>query len=968
MLKKLSFLISLFISLNCSAQLKLIHNYLEGEGGIEGLKYPNDLKIDSTGNMYIIGNSSFLHLSMPESAENPTLVELKDVSDLPDLANDDKIKSTPDNRWYYVVADNKLLLFSKNSQSGRLSYVKTFENNNDFDFGYGVFTDLAISPDGKNLYLAREDDLPQHALKVFAIDSNSGNLTFKNNIDGIKNINNIVCNNQFIYTTSRGNSENSVCVFKRTENDSLLLEQKINAADTLSQIKSLVLSTDSKFLYFSDHNSIFTFKVNQTTGQLQYSDKVAISDYYEHFFNETTFTASSDNENLYLTDLYGIMVFKRDVETGKITFTQKIQEDNNFSGFYGISTLKISKSGSKVYVLSKFNDSIIIFDRNNTDGTLTYSQKIVNEQSKIKGLSDIRGVIIPKNGKFLYTITESSYNTIGFYKRLQDGRLDFQKNILWNELGPEIGAVKDIQLSPDERTIYLSSTNMYGIRVLSRDTVSGELSYLNSHTSPDQMQDEIISEIVSPSDGKNLYASTYNYIVNYKVDSITNDLVFNSKILTEGPDKGGLAGNKRIIASNDSKNLYVFSSTAFSTNGISVYKRGENGTPELVETLLNTEYPFMVDKNFSLAISPDDQYLYAAGTSLLCFKRNQETGKLTFEFEMKYDNLNIGNLYRLGNISMSRDGKYFLAVSNENKIALSFYRSASTGKLELKQVSHFSADDNYSSGDPFSVFSHDMKTVYIASPYDGSLGAYQTSILLGLDSVSDFCEGDSALLQVDEGYNYLWSNGSTKNFIKITEPGTYSVQVSDENGRTGADTTTVVFHKPPDFSLVVEDSGSTDSTTLINSYINEGEFPFSYLWDDGSTYAFIKASKPDSLNPKKMFTLTVTDKYGCSTTNTLGMIYTNSEDFPSNAENQASVFPNPFNKYLNLQLKQDLRGNTLVRISNTEGKTVFEKLLGGEEMYKLDVGFLKPGMYIIQIINNKHTQTNKILKLDTVLQ
>jgi hypothetical protein len=254
-----------------------------------------------------------------------------------------------------------------------------------------------------------------------------------------------------------------------------------------------------------------------------------------------------------------------------------------------------------------------------------------------------------------------------------------------------------------------------------------------------------------------------------------------------------------------------------------------------------------------------------------------------------------------------------------------------------------------------------MKTAYIASPYDGSLGAYEASIPLGLDSVSNFCNGDNALIQVDEGYNYLWSNGSTKNFTTTTQPGIYTVQVSDGNGRTGADTTSVVFHKQPDFSLMVEDWASTDSTLMINSFINEGEFPYTYLWNDGSTLQFINVSKPDSLNPKKVFSLTVTDKYGCFSSDTIRLIYTNSEDLQLNDD--ISVFPNPFDKYLNINPKQDLRGDILVKIINTEGKAVLEKLLEGEKLDKLDVGFLKPGMYIFEVTNNKHTQTSKILKL-----
>ena len=955
------FLMAGFAALNCNAQLKLIHNYVEGEGGIEGLLYPNEMELDSKGNMYIIGNSSYLHLFISETNENVSFVELKNSSTIPSLANDDEIKSTPDKHFYYVTGDNKLSLFTKRPESGKLDYVKTIENNIDFDFGYGVFTDLAISPDGKILYLAREDD-SKNSLKIFTIDPISGNLILNNKIASVKNINNIICNNKFVYTTSRGNNENSLCVFKRNTDDNLELIQKINAADSVSQIKSLALSADNRYLYMADINSVFVYSVNQTSGELQFIDKIAISDFYEHFWNETTLTASSDNQNLYLTDFLGIMVFKRDTVSGKLTFIQKIQEDYNFTGFYSISSLKISESGSKIYVLSKFNNSIIIFNRDKTTGTLTFSDKILNEQKKIKGLTDVTGVIIPKNDKFLYTLAESGYNSIGIYNRLADGRLDFQKNVMWNELGPEIGAVKNFQLSPNERNMYISSTNMYGIRILNRDTANGDLSFYNSYTASDGLQDEQIWEIIIPADGKNLYAATNNYLVNYKIDNANSDLIFSSKMLTDGQNNNGLAGRKRIIASNDNKNLYVFSSSAFSASGISVYSRGENGTPELVEKLLNTEYPFMVDRTFSLAISPDDQYLYAAGTSLLCFKRNKETGNLNFEYELKYNDLVSGFLYRLSNITISRDGKYLLAVSNENKIALSFYRSINNGKLKLKQIAHFSTDDNYASGDPFSVFSSDMKTAYIASPYDGSLGAYEASIPLGLEPISDFCKGDTALIIVDEGYNYLWSNGSTKNYTKTTSPGEISVQVTDGTGRKGADTTTVVLHQP-EFSLINDEWGSNDSTTLINAIISEGIFPFTYLWNDGSTLEYMIVSNPDSINPKKDFSLTVTDKYGCYNTDSISLIYTGLKDIFTNDDNLIIIFPNPFNEKININFRKNVKGEVNVSVSNTEGKVLVKKLLDGENSYSLDLKLLKPGIYFIEVSGENFAKRGKILKL-----
>lgn len=57
----------------------------------------------------------------------------------------------------------------------------------------------------------------------------------------------------------------------------------------------------------------------------------------------------------------------------------------------------------------------------------------------------------------------------------------------------------------------------------------------------------------------------------------------------------------------------------------------------------------------------------------------------------------------------------------------------------------------------------------------------------------DICAGASAVLSAASAYaSYLWSDGSTGPSITITEAGTYSLYVTDENGCSGADTLIVV--------------------------------------------------------------------------------------------------------------------------------------------------------------------------------
>ncbi|MBK6282752.1 MAG: hypothetical protein IPF54_08885 [Draconibacterium sp.] len=213
-----------------------------------------------------------------------------------------------------------------------------------------------------------------------------------------------------------------------------------------------------------------------------------------------------------------------------------------------------------------------------------------------------------------------------------------------------------------------------------------------------------------------------------------------------------------------------------------------------------------------------------------------------------------------------------------------------------------------------------MKTAYIASPYDGTLCVYEASIPLSLNKITDFCKGDTATISVDEGYNYLWSDGSTQNFMTTTTPGEHTVQVTDDTGRKGADTTSVVFHDPPEFMLLKEEWNSNDNTSLINAFSYDYTSPFTYLWNDGSTSQSIIVSNPDSLNPKKEFSVTVTDKYGCYNSESISLIYTALHDDYLKNDDGISIFPNPFNENIHFDIQKPNYGNLKVRVSNLEEK------------------------------------------------
>ena len=63
-----------------------------------------------------------------------------------------------------------------------------------------------------------------------------------------------------------------------------------------------------------------------------------------------------------------------------------------------------------------------------------------------------------------------------------------------------------------------------------------------------------------------------------------------------------------------------------------------------------------------------------------------------------------------------------------------------------------------------------------------------TYILANLGTDTAFCLGGTYTLNPGYFSYYLWSNGSTNSTISISEPGTYSVSVSDISGCISADT------------------------------------------------------------------------------------------------------------------------------------------------------------------------------------
>jgi hypothetical protein len=124
----------------------------------------------------------------------------------------------------------------------------------------------------------------------------------------------------------------------------------------------------------------------------------------------------------------------------------------------------------------------------------------------------------------------------------------------------------------------------------------------------------------------------------------------------------------------------------------------------------------------------------------------------------------------------------------------------------------------------------------------------------GLLGSSIICNGNPTTLFLSASYdNYLWSNGSTAEFITVATPGTVSVTVSNTNGCSASASIEVTAGSNLDPQIV---QVSLDCSGLVA--LGVGNAYETYLWSNGGTNLVTLVDQTG------IYTVTVTDANGCT--------------------------------------------------------------------------------------------------------
>ncbi|HUI25583.1 MAG TPA: beta-propeller fold lactonase family protein, partial [Candidatus Kryptonia bacterium] len=190
---------------------------------------------------------------------------------------------SPDGRHLYAAgfADNAVVVLGRDSLTGALTLIETKVNGVDGVRGISGPTAIAVSPDGRHVYVAGGNE---NALAVFARDANTGMLTFVQVLrDGIAGVDGLMAPSA-IAASPDGSSvyvaaftSNALAVFTRDRSSGALtftqvVPYTVGIIDGLRGASGVVVSPDGAHVYATGQvdNAVAVFSRNPISGTLQY--------------------------------------------------------------------------------------------------------------------------------------------------------------------------------------------------------------------------------------------------------------------------------------------------------------------------------------------------------------------------------------------------------------------------------------------------------------------------------------------------------------------------------------------------------------------------------------------------------------------------------------------------------------------------------------------------------------------------
>jgi len=380
--------------------------------------------------------------------------------------------------------------------------------------------------------------------------------------------------------------------------------------------------------------------------------------------------------------------------------------------------------------------------------------EFLEAQLGVNGLQGSWGVAVSPDGRNVYATGQVDNALTVFSRDSVTGELSFLElhqdgfgGVNW------LSGAEGVAVSPDGRNVYAIGSEDDALTVFARNSSTGELSFVEFHLDGaggvNLGLDGAIGVAVSP-DGRSVYTTGQvdNALTVFARDVSTGELSFVELFRDGTGGVDGLGGAISVAVSPDGRNVHA---TGGYDDALAVFARNSS-TGELSFVEFHQDGVGGIDGLRGaavVAVSLDGRSVYATGNSdnaLVVFARDSSTGELSFVEFHQNGSGGVEGLLGAAGVAVSPDGRSVYATGSDVSTLAVFARDPSTGELsfvEFQQDGVGGVDGL--EGALFVTVSPDGRSIYATGYYDNALAVFATPILSYVEHHQDGVAGVNGL-------------------------------------------------------------------------------------------------------------------------------------------------------------------------------------------------------------------------------
>lgn len=310
-----------------------------------------------------------------------------------------------------------------------------------------------------------------------------------------------------------------------------------------------------------------------------------------------------------------------------------------------------------------------------------------------------------------------------------------------------LAGASDVALSADGLCLYVTADLDHAMTTFDRVAMFGSISFDESHDDEEDGEFGLLgaSSVAASPDGRNVYVTggADDSLLVYRRDATSDSHVFVAEEVKENLVGGviGMDGPSSVAVSGDSESVFV---TAALDDAISVYRRDASSDAlAFVEAEFDGVGADGLDGASDVALSPDHQYLYVTGKvddAVVVFAR-QPGGGIQHVASYFDGDGDIEGLNGASGVAVSPDGAHVYVVGAYANSLVRFRRNPYTGRLTFEAAMYDGQDGVEGLGGAADVVVNAQgDRVLVAAADDNAVSLFRrtpaTGALLFLDSLT----------------------------------------------------------------------------------------------------------------------------------------------------------------------------------------------------------------------------------------